>query len=113
MYILPEIFVQIPFEIFRTFKRAKISLYETPEEQKGMFRKEYEEIYFTEEIKNTSLSLELIKYISRHFYDSKIANPDMKEIYLTRLNVMLQYDSYIRMFEKHAYSCSNLIPLMF
>ena len=32
MYILPEIFVEIPFEVFRAFKRANISLYEKLEE---------------------------------------------------------------------------------
>lgn len=32
VYILPEAFVMIPFEIFRAFKRANLSLYETEEE---------------------------------------------------------------------------------
>ncbi len=48
--------------------------------------------------------MELIKYISKHFYDPKIANPDMKEIYLTRLNILLQYNFYIKLFEMHPFS---------
>jgi hypothetical protein len=32
VYILPETFVYIPFEIFRAFKRSNIPLYETEEE---------------------------------------------------------------------------------
>ena len=37
----------------------------------------------------TTLPNELIKFISRHFLDAKIPNPDLKEIYLTRLNFLL------------------------
>ena len=32
---------------------------------------------------------ELVTFISRHFIDDRIANPDLKEIYLVRLNVLL------------------------
>lgn len=32
VYILPECFIEIPFEIFRGFKRGGITLYETTEE---------------------------------------------------------------------------------
>lgn len=33
IYILPESFVEIPFEIFRSFKRGSVPLYETLQEQ--------------------------------------------------------------------------------
>ena len=33
IYVLPEIFAQIPFEIFRAYKRGNVPLYETEEEQ--------------------------------------------------------------------------------
>jgi len=32
---------------------------------------------------------ELVTFISRHFSDDRIANPDLKETYLVRLNVLL------------------------
>ena len=41
--------------------------------------KELEESFFNE----------LVTFISRHFIDDRIANPDLKEIYLVRLNVLL------------------------
>jgi hypothetical protein len=42
LYLLPENFVEIPFEVFRAFKRGQHSLYET-EDDKSL--KEYKEIY--------------------------------------------------------------------
>lgn len=35
------------------------------------------------------LTKELVQFISKHFIDPKIPNPDLKEIYLTRLNFLL------------------------
>lgn len=35
---------------------------------------------------------EMVKFISRHFIDDRIAHPDLKEVYLVRLNVLLQYN---------------------
>jgi len=35
---------------------------------------------------------ELVTFISRHFIDDRIANPDLKEIYLVRMNVLLQHN---------------------
>ena len=64
--IMPESFVMIPFEIFKAFKRASITLYETQEE-KNEYRDEYEEIYFNEEMRKTGFAKELMKYIVRHF----------------------------------------------
>lgn len=70
-------------------------------------------MYNTQELVKTSYALELIKYISKHFFDAKIANPEVKEAYLTRLNMMLQYDEYIKMLENYSYSRSSLIPQLF
>jgi hypothetical protein len=86
IYILPEEFVQIPFDIFRASKRGNLPLYEL-ESEKIKYADEYEAIYKNQQ---TTLSQELISFISRHFYDSKIVNPDLKELYLTRLNIMMQ-----------------------
>ena len=33
VYILPESFIEIPFEIFRAFKRGNVPLYETEYEK--------------------------------------------------------------------------------
>ena len=35
---------------------------------------------------------EIVKFISRHFMDDRIANPDLKEHYLVRLNTLLQHN---------------------
>lgn len=43
---------------------------------------------------------ELVTFISKHFIDDKIANPDLKENYLVRLNVLLQHNQFIRIFEQ-------------
>lgn len=86
-YILPEICAQIPFEIFRAYKRGNVPLHET-ENDITFDQQEYNEVY-KGIFKNTTLARELVKFISRHFYDAKIANPDSKEIYLTRLNMLL------------------------
>ena len=32
---------------------------------------------------------ELVCFISRHFLDDRIANPDLKETYLVRINILL------------------------
>jgi hypothetical protein len=40
MYLLPESFVEVPFEIFRAFKRGCYSLYET-ETEKREHKEEY------------------------------------------------------------------------
>jgi len=42
---------------------------------------------------------ELVTFISRHFIDDRIANPDLKETYLVRLNVLLQHNQFIKLFE--------------
>jgi hypothetical protein len=49
LYIMPESFPMIPFEIFKTFKRSDICLYETELEKKGLF-KEYRQIFNTPEL---------------------------------------------------------------
>jgi hypothetical protein len=51
-----------------------------------MFRDEFLEIY---KGKESTFTYELVKFITKHFYDPKIPNPDLKEIYLTRLNILM------------------------
>lgn len=100
IYILPESFVEIPFEIFRAFKRGNIPLYET-EQDKVQYKEEMIQVYKNQ---RTTFSEELVRFIAKHFFDEKIANPDFKEIYLTRLNIMMQSQIYISMFEKDEHS---------
>jgi len=45
VYILPESFVEIPFEIFRAFKRGNVPLYETEEEKTKLYPEEYNAVY--------------------------------------------------------------------
>ena len=58
----------------------------------------------------TTLPEECVKFISKHFFDEKIVNPDLKEVYLTRLNIMMQSQLYIDLFEKDEYSQKFLVP---
>lgn len=98
IYFMPETFVNIPYELFRVVKRSDIDLLE----EEGKNNKESELfVYGTEGKSNlfNGFSNELATFISRHFYDPLIANPDLKEQYLTRLNIMLQYSKYFVLFE--------------
>jgi hypothetical protein len=51
LYIMPENFVEIPFEVFRAFKRGGNILYENEIERNITFKDEYELVYNTEELK--------------------------------------------------------------
>ena len=84
LYILPELFVEIPFEIFRVLKRSHMNMYESEEGFK-QFPQEAQKVL----VEGSSLTYELVKFITRHFMDAKIPNPDLKETYLTRLNFLL------------------------
>lgn len=41
-----------------------------------------------------------MQFIAKHFYDEKIVNPDLKETYLTRLNILMQSQQIMEVFEK-------------
>lgn len=56
IYILPEEFVQIPFDVFRASKRGNIPLYES-EHDRTVYKNEYELIYKNE---RTTFTQELI-----------------------------------------------------
>ena len=113
-YFLPEKFVRMPFETVRAMKRARVTLYENDLKDGQEFEKykeEYEQISRYQNHQETSLPNEIVKYVSRHFSDPKIANPDFKETYLTRLNFLLQFQRYVDLFERDEFSRENLIPL--
>ena len=82
VYAVPVLFVDIPFELFRAFKRAISSnenfedMFNPPETKIGI-------------LANTSFQQSLGTFVSRHFFDEKIANPDLKEMMIIRLNMFL------------------------
>jgi len=55
---------------------------------------------------------ELVMFISKHFIDDRIANPDLKEIYLVRLNILLQHNQFIKLFEQQDYAQEHLIIML-
>jgi hypothetical protein len=63
-------------------------------------------------LKNTTYKQELCKFISRHFFDPKIANPDLKELMIIRLNMMLQHQDCIVALEQDQYAQEHLVPIM-
>lgn len=63
-------------------------------------------------MQDSTLAQEVVKFISRHFSDSRIANPDYKETYLTRLNYVMQFQHYIDLLQNTEYSSKNLIPVL-
>jgi hypothetical protein len=79
--MLPELLARIPFEIFRIYLRAKVDLHENSKE--GLAR-----LYWGC-LKSTTYKQELCKFIVKNFFNPRIANPDLKEIMIIRLNMML------------------------
>ena len=55
---------------------------------------------------------ELVTFISKHHIDDRIANPDLKEMYLVRLNVLLQHNHFIQLFQEEVYAQENFILMM-
>ena len=55
---------------------------------------------------------ELVTFISKHHIDDRIANPDLKEMYLVRLNVLLQHNHFIQLFQEESYAQENFIVMM-
>ena len=47
---MPEIFAEIPFDVFRAFKRGGTVLYETEQEKTVTHKAEYEQVYNTPEL---------------------------------------------------------------
>jgi hypothetical protein len=44
LYLLPETFVEVPFEVFRVLKRGNLRMYET-EEERRQYQSEYKLVY--------------------------------------------------------------------
>jgi len=108
VYMLPDHVIQIPFEVLRMVKReselivpsgmpicSNVSRNDLPsgvqsslisEDESGIRQiqkeKQQDRVFYSE----------LVMFISKHFIDDRIANPDLKEIYLVRLNILLQHN---------------------
>ena len=84
VYAIPVLFVDIPFELFRAMLRAL-----TGEERfEDDINKPATKVGC---LAQTSFQASLATFISRHFFDDKIANPDLKEMMIIRLNMFLQF----------------------
>lgn len=102
--MLPELLPKIPFEIFRIFLRARVDL---QEDQKDKLSQLYQGC-----LSQSTFKSELCKFIAKNFFNAKIANPDLKELMIIRLNMMLQHQDCINQLEKDPYSQQHLVPVM-
>ena len=82
VYAVPVLFVDIPFELFRAYMRTMpdvaeiIQVVNSSEIRVGC-------------IANTTLQKSLATFVAKHFFDEKIANPDLKEMMIIRMNMFL------------------------
>lgn len=81
IYCLPNIVVDIPFEVFRVLKRANQDLYDTKSDQQAQV--------YNGCLSWTTFQAQVVRFTARHFFDPKIANPDLKETMIIRLNMVL------------------------
>ena len=116
VYILPDYLIQIPFEVLRTMKRDSQLITHTGMPVCENFSKLQGLMHMLPQGANKELEnnfyVELVQFISRHFIDDRIANPDLKEIYLVRLNILLQHNQFIKLFEGQEYAQENLIVML-
>jgi hypothetical protein len=63
-------------------------------------------------LKNTTYKRELCRFIAKNFFNPRIANPDLKELMIIRLNMMLQHQDCILALEKDTYAQQHLVPVM-
>lgn len=110
-YMLPESIVEMPFEVHRLFRRGNFSLYET-QSDRDKYPDDCKLIFGESGEVHSTLTSELIAFISRHFIDAKIPNPDLKEMYLTRLNFLMQFQQFIEIFERDKYAKTHLIQML-
>ena len=125
VYLLPDHVIQIPFEVLRMIKRESELV--SPEGMQlcavntGVYARNTNQIgKLIAELQNShdvpaklggkkremydNFYSELVTFISRHFLDDRIANPDLKETYLVRMNILLQHNSFIKLFEQQNYA---------
>lgn len=119
IYILPDYLVAIPFEILRMLKRESclivssgMTLCTVPagpfaESRANIARANQDALesykaLLNEEMRHINANarrdtenrfyIEMVAFIAKHFIDDRIANPDLKEHYLIRVNTLLQHN---------------------
>jgi len=114
VYMLPDHVIQIPFEVLRMIKRESeiaspegmpLSAVSTSTQDSGQISAHYSApesllaglldsapssrlVGKRRELFDTFYR-ELVTFISRHFLDDRIANPDLQQTYLVRMNILL------------------------
>jgi hypothetical protein len=111
LYILPDIFVEVPMEIFRAFKLGGCPLFDAKGSDPAALLAPH--FPHADEKNPSTLAKELVKLVARHFTDPRIPNPDLKDLYLRRLNYLMQFQEYLNLLEECDYSRANLVPMLF
>jgi len=123
VYMLPDHVIQIPFEVLRMIKRESQIIIGSgmpiclPNYGQGISA-EQEKLFQGYILEDQQSPLqqtfyqEIVTFLSRHFIDDRIANPDLKEIYLVRLNILFQYNQFIKTFEGQDFAQENLILML-
>lgn len=138
VYMLPDQLISIPFEVLRMIKRESelispdgmpinavhqtnssrhISQINVNQMAQSIAQATGSEQFITRlnarqrEMYDTFYK-ELVTFISRHFLDDRIANPDLKEMYLVRMNILLQHNCFIRLFEQQPYAQEHMVPML-
>jgi hypothetical protein len=136
VYLLPDHVIAIPFEVLRMLKRESelispdgmpVNAVNSSSTQRHQMN--IENVYSklqsalgTDQLGQRlnsrqremydTFNKELVTFISRHFLDDRIANPDLKEMYLVRMNILLQHNCFIRLFEQQPYAQEHLVPML-
>lgn len=105
VHAVPVLFIDIPFELFRAFMRALTG--------KQSFETEIDCAETkVGSLAQTSFQSSLGKFVARHFFDDKIANPDLKEMMIIRLNMFLQFQDCIKTLEYDSFAREHLVPTL-
>jgi hypothetical protein len=139
VYMLPDHIISIPFEVLRMIKRESETI--SPDGMpavavnSSIHKRNLNLNPNNNTISNTLIQVmgnenfgkkldnrqrqiydsfynELVTFISKHFLDDRIANPDLKEMYLVRMNILLQHNCFIRLFEAQSFAQENLIQML-
>jgi Kip1 ubiquitination-promoting complex protein 1 len=54
----------------------------------------------------------LVTFLVTHFTDPRIANPDVRDVLLQSISVLLNYKEYVTAFERNRAARESLIPAL-
>jgi len=83
-YFIPEMLLATLFDLVRFFLRIDFSQLNI----------------FPEEFPSQELCIKYIQVVVDHMNDLNISNPDFRESFLTKLNIILQYKKFIPLIEE-------------